>query len=60
MKVSTGVATDQWVEIDGARLPAGAQVVTSGQTVLADGAAVHVRSPEASVKGLQQVGAGLR
>ncbi len=60
VQVSTGVASDQWVEIDGARLPAGAQVVTSGQTVLADGAAVYIRSPEASVKGSQQVGAGLR
>jgi RND family efflux transporter MFP subunit len=60
VRVSTGVASDQWVEIDGARLAAGTQVVTSGQTMLADGAAVYVRSPEASVKGSQQVGAGLR
>jgi RND family efflux transporter MFP subunit len=60
VQVSTGVASDQWVEIDGARLPAGVQVVTSGQTVLADGAAVCVRSPEASVKGSPQVGADLR
>jgi RND family efflux transporter MFP subunit len=60
VQVSTGVASDQWVEIDGARLPAGAQVVTSGQTMLADGSAVYIRGPEASVKGAQQVGAGLR
>jgi RND family efflux transporter MFP subunit len=60
VQISTGVASDQWVEVDGARLPAGTQVVTSGQTVLADGAAVYIRSPEASVKGSQPVGAELR
>jgi membrane fusion protein, multidrug efflux system len=60
VQVSTGVASGQWVEIDGARLPSGTQVVTSGQTMLADGAAVHVRGPEGTVKGSQQAGAGLR
>jgi RND family efflux transporter MFP subunit len=43
-QVATGTATDKWVEISGARLPASAQVVTSGQTALADGAEVYVRT----------------
>ncbi|HUE16110.1 MAG TPA: efflux RND transporter periplasmic adaptor subunit, partial [Planctomycetaceae bacterium] len=53
-QVSTGIASDQWVEIDGARLPTSAQVVTSGQTVLADGAAVYVRAPAVTTRGSQR------
>jgi RND family efflux transporter MFP subunit len=53
-QVSTGNASDQWVEIDGARLPTSAQVVTSGQTVLADGAAVYVRAPAVTTRGSQR------
>jgi len=50
VQVSAGIATDQWVEVNGARIPAGAQVVTSGQTVLADGASVYVRAPAVSAR----------
>ena len=60
VQVSTGVASDQWVEIDGARLPAELKSSPAVKPVLADGAAVYIRGPEASVKGSQQVGAGLR
>jgi RND family efflux transporter MFP subunit len=60
VQVVTGVASEQWVEIDGARLPPSAQVVTSGQTVLADGAAVFVRAPAAPTLGSLRPGAELR
>ena len=60
VQVTTGVASDQWVEIDGARLPPTTQVVTSGQTVLANGTAVYVRAPAVSTKASQRAGAELR
>jgi RND family efflux transporter MFP subunit len=51
IQVSIGTATDRWVEIAGARISANAQVVTSGQTVLADGAQVYVRPTSVSARG---------
>jgi len=50
VQVSTGVASDQWIEIAGSRIPADAQVVTSGQTVLADGTPVYVRPSYVSAR----------
>jgi hypothetical protein len=50
VQVSTGVASDQWIEIAGSRIPADAQVVTSGQTVLADGTPVYVRPSSVSAR----------
>ena len=51
VKVSTGAATDKWVEIDGTRLPANVPVVTSGQSVLADGSEVYVREKGSGARG---------
>lgn len=51
VKVSTGAATDKWVEIDGTRLPADTPVVTSGQSVLADGSEVYVREKGSGARG---------
>jgi membrane fusion protein (multidrug efflux system) len=44
VQVTLGVQDTQWVEIASPALPAAAQVVTSGQSVVADGTAVAVRS----------------
>lgn len=43
VQVIPGVQSTEWVEIASPRLPAGAQVVTSGQTALASGSQVSVR-----------------
>jgi RND family efflux transporter MFP subunit len=43
VQVTLGVQTTEWVEIAKPALPRGAQVVTSGQSALADGSAVTVR-----------------
>ncbi len=45
-----GVEGRGWVEIVGATLPAVAEVVTTGQTHLADGTPVVVRKPESDGK----------
>ncbi|MBI3838384.1 MAG: efflux RND transporter periplasmic adaptor subunit [Planctomycetia bacterium] len=43
--VTLGVQDTEWVEIASPTLPENSQVVTSGQTVIADGTAVAVRMP---------------
>ncbi len=42
--VTLGVQGTEWVEVSSPELPEGAQVVTSGQTVIADGTEVAVRA----------------
>jgi len=54
MQVGVGTATDRWVEIVGAKIPTNAQVVTSGQTVLSDGAPVYVRPSSVSARGSER------
>ena len=44
--IRTGVEGRGWVEIVGERLPAAGDVVTSGQSHLADGSPIVVRKPE--------------
>ena len=46
VQVTLGYQTDQWVEITSPRLPASALVVTSGQSKLADGSTVRIRTAE--------------
>ena len=41
--VILGTQTTDWVEITRPQLPPGAQVITSGQSVIADGTEVNVR-----------------
>jgi multidrug efflux pump subunit AcrA (membrane-fusion protein) len=41
--VTLGTQTTEWVEIKEPRLPAGAQVITSGQSLIANQTAVTVR-----------------
>ncbi|MEI8018197.1 MAG: hypothetical protein WCH39_08335, partial [Schlesneria sp.] len=41
--VTLGTQTTDWVEITKPQLPRGAQVITSGQSVIADGTEVNVR-----------------
>jgi RND family efflux transporter MFP subunit len=43
--IKTGVEGSGWVEVISSQLPQAGQVVTTGQTQLADGTAVLVRSP---------------
>jgi RND family efflux transporter MFP subunit len=43
VQVTIGMQEDKWVEIATPKLPVGAQVVTSGQTAIADGTAVAIR-----------------
>jgi membrane fusion protein (multidrug efflux system) len=46
VRVALGMQNTEWVEIlPGTALPRGAQVITSGQTALADGTPVAVRCP---------------
>src|SRR5262249_8556234 len=45
VQVKLGVQTTEWVELAVAQLPQGARVITSGQTVLANGTVVVVRAP---------------
>jgi membrane fusion protein (multidrug efflux system) len=45
--VATGLEGPGWIEVTGP-LPAQAQVVTTGQTQLADGTAIVIRKPEAN------------
>jgi RND family efflux transporter MFP subunit len=47
IEVETGLEGSGWVEVLG-KLPARAQVVTTGQTQLADGTPIVVRTPETS------------
>jgi RND family efflux transporter MFP subunit len=47
MQVTLGVQSTDWVEIASPKLPDGSQVVTSGQTAIADGTLVTVRSSSA-------------
>jgi membrane fusion protein, multidrug efflux system len=56
--VTTDLEGRGWVEVHG-DLPATAQVVTTGQTQLADGTLVVVRHPEAEAKPASPAGAGL-
>jgi RND family efflux transporter MFP subunit len=44
VQVKVGTQETDWVEIEEPRLPDGAQVVTSGQAVIADGTLVELRS----------------
>jgi RND family efflux transporter MFP subunit len=43
VQVTLGVQSTDWVEIASPKIPEGSQVVTSGQTVIANGTAVAVR-----------------
>jgi membrane fusion protein, multidrug efflux system len=49
IEVETGLEGSGWIEVLG-KLPAQAQVVTTGQTQLADGTPVVVRTPETPAK----------
>ncbi len=44
VQVTLGIQSTDWVEIRTPELPKGATVVTSGQSALADGTAVEIRS----------------
>ncbi|HKI17071.1 MAG TPA: hypothetical protein VKA15_04300, partial [Isosphaeraceae bacterium] len=44
--IKTGQEGRGWVEIEGSQLPETAQVVTTGQSQLADGTPVVIRQPE--------------
>lgn len=44
VQVTLGIQGDTWVEVMSPTLPRGAQVITSGQSALADGAGVEVRN----------------
>jgi RND family efflux transporter MFP subunit len=46
VQVKLGEQATDWVEISSPELPVDAQVVTSGQTVLAEGSTVFVRKPD--------------
>ena len=48
VQVTLGVQDTNWVEIATPKLPAGSQVVTSGQTAIADGTAVAIRASGAA------------
>ncbi len=50
VQVTLGQQTSEWVEIVSPTLPDGAIVVTSGQSKLADGSLIRVRSPEDDVQ----------
>jgi multidrug efflux pump subunit AcrA (membrane-fusion protein) len=43
LQVTPGITTSQWIEIADPKLPLGAQVVTSGQSLLSDGLQIFVR-----------------
>jgi RND family efflux transporter MFP subunit len=43
LQVTPGVTTSDWIEITSPKLPVGAQVVTSGQSLLSDGLPIFVR-----------------
>jgi RND family efflux transporter MFP subunit len=43
LQVTPGATTSDWIEITSPKLPAGAQVVTSGQSLLSDGLPIFVR-----------------
>jgi RND family efflux transporter MFP subunit len=49
VQVSVGTQETDWVEIAEPRLPADAQVVTSGQAVIADGTEIEVRAISSGV-----------
>lgn len=55
VRVTLGAQTPEWVEITAPALPRGAQVITSGQTVLADETPIAVRATasRASVAGAE-------
>jgi RND family efflux transporter MFP subunit len=44
-QVTPGAMTADWIEIASPKLPTGAQVVTSGQSLLSDGLPIFVRHP---------------
>lgn len=44
-QVTPGAMTAEWIEIASPKLPNGAQVVTSGQSLLSDGLPIFVRHP---------------
>jgi RND family efflux transporter MFP subunit len=55
IQVTQGATTSQWIEIVSPKLPAGAQVVTSGQSLLSDGLPVYVRrTPESATRTASQ------
>jgi RND family efflux transporter MFP subunit len=43
LQVTPGATTSEWIEITSPKLPVGAQVVTSGQSLLSDGLPIFVR-----------------
>jgi RND family efflux transporter MFP subunit len=43
VQVTPGTTTSEWIEITSPKLPVGAQVVTSGQSLLSDGLTIFVR-----------------
>lgn len=50
VQVEPAYQTNAWVEVVGGHLPAGAQVVTSGQSALSEGREVKLRGPEETIK----------
>jgi RND family efflux transporter MFP subunit len=54
-QVTPGVTTSEWIEIASPKLPAGAQVVTSGQSLLSDGLPIFVRRSAESARTASQV-----
>ncbi len=60
-QVRPGATTAEWIEIASPKLPDGAQVVTSGQSLLSDGLTIFVRHPAtASTRTASHVGAELK
>jgi RND family efflux transporter MFP subunit len=56
LQVTPGDTTSQWIEIANPKLPPGAQVVTSGQSLLSDGLPIFVRhAPETAGRTASQV-----
>jgi RND family efflux transporter MFP subunit len=56
LQVTPGATTSDWIEIVSPKLPVGAQVVTSGQTLLSDGLPIFVRrSAETAARTASQV-----
>jgi multidrug efflux pump subunit AcrA (membrane-fusion protein) len=43
LQVTPGTTTSEWIEISSPKLPRGAQVITSGQSLLSDGLPIFVR-----------------
>jgi multidrug efflux pump subunit AcrA (membrane-fusion protein) len=56
VQVTSGATTSQWIEIVSPKLPAGSQVVTSGQSLLSEGQTIFVRhAPEKTTRTASEV-----